>query len=100
MRLIAPRHSAYTHYLTEADTEFIPATLAPAVFEGSMGAEDAQFFKDVSWWQPDEAAAEAIIRRIIDAGGASKPSPQERICRTYTWSQAAGQLLAAIDHID
>jgi len=93
LRLIAPAHSAYTHYLTEDDTEFIPSNLTAATFEGQMGYEDYMFFNGLHWWEPDEDAAVSIIQRIIRNATASKPSPQHRIINQYSWENAAQKLL-------
>jgi len=94
LQLIAPNHSAYRTYLTEQEAELIPVNLEAATIEGRSGAADSVFFSDsgVRWWRPDEDAATAILRRIVQ-GSPPKPSPQARIVRDYTWSGAALQLL-------
>jgi glycosyltransferase involved in cell wall biosynthesis len=96
LRLIAPRHTSYVEYLRDDEVEFVPAREAPFRIEGRMGAEDALFFDGLSWWDPDEDAAAEIVRRIVDGRAEPKPSPGERIARTYTWDSAAEQLLGAI----
>ena len=96
LRPIAPRHSAYTHYLTDADTEFIPAELVPVRFEGRAGAEDAIHFRGVHWWQPDEDAAVATIRRLVAGAGEPKPPPQPRILRNYSWAVATRRLIEVL----
>jgi hypothetical protein len=45
LQLIAPRHTAYLTYLADTEVHFIPAPAGPAVFEGSLGIEDAIFFE-------------------------------------------------------
>jgi glycosyltransferase involved in cell wall biosynthesis len=93
LQLIAPRHSAYLTYLTDAEAHFIPAPAGPARFEGRLGIEDQIFFDGLSWWNPDEDAAADLIRAIVSCNAESKRSPKERIAAQYTWARAAERLL-------
>lgn len=96
LQLIAPKHSAYLTYLTDHEAYLIPTTLQPVRFEGRMGLEDQIFFDGLSWWEPDEDAAVEIIRRIVGRTASLKTSPQARIVRDYTWSNAAARLIELI----
>jgi glycosyltransferase involved in cell wall biosynthesis len=97
LQVIAPRHSAYTEYLRDDDAELIDATLAPAVFEGKLHAEDRIFFDGLQWWQPDEEAAAGLIQRIAGNRNVPKPSPCARITRDFSWEAAARSLLGILD---
>lgn len=97
LRLIAPYHSAYREYLREDDAELIPATLSPVAFEGKLGSEDLLFFRGLSWWNPDEDAAVAVLQGIISGRRPVKPSPRERITTKYSWPNAARRLLQVLN---
>lgn len=97
LHLIAPDHSAYTHYLRQDEAMLIPAALVPAVFEGEMRQEDRLWFDGASWWQPDEDAAVAIIQRIIRGDAPSKRLPGERFRTEYSWANAARRLLEVLE---
>jgi glycosyltransferase involved in cell wall biosynthesis len=99
LALIAPCHSAYTVYLRADEAELIPAAPVPAVFEGQAGAEDRIFFDGLSWWQPDEDAAIAIIRRIIRGAAPAKQAPRRRIISDFSWASAARRLLEVLDEL-
>lgn len=92
LQLIAPRHSAYLEYLGDDDAELIPSPAVPAVIEGRAGAEDRRWFDGVNWWRPDEDAAAAVIRDVIDGRRPPKASPGERIRREHRWEGAAARL--------
>jgi glycosyltransferase involved in cell wall biosynthesis len=99
LQLIAPRHSAYCEYLTDEEAELIPAARVPAVIEGSAGAEDRRWFDGACWWKPDEDAAAAAIRRIIDGRSDSKASPSARIRREHRWDGAAARLREVLSEL-
>jgi glycosyltransferase involved in cell wall biosynthesis len=99
LQLIAPHHSAYREYLGEGDAELIPAELVPAVIEGRAGAEDRRWFDGACWWRPDEEAAVAAIRGILDGMRPAMPSPAERIRREHRWSAAAARLRAVLEEL-
>jgi hypothetical protein len=61
-----------------------------------MGRADWAFFAGLNWWEPDEAAAVDIIRRIVRGDAEPKQSPQARIIRDYTWEKAARRLLEIV----
>jgi hypothetical protein len=61
-----------------------------------MGREDLAFFRGLSFWQPDEAAAVEVLRGIIGGCRAAKPSPRDRIIARYSWQSAAQRLLAVL----
>jgi glycosyltransferase involved in cell wall biosynthesis len=96
LQLIAPKHSAYLTYLNEEDAYLVPSSLRPARFEGRMGMADWAWFAGLRWWEPDEDAAVEIIRGIVRGEVGPKPSPQARIARDYTWTNAARRLLELI----
>ena len=97
LELIAPRHTAYVEYLDDDEVEFVPVREGPFRCEGELGAEDGIFFDGLSWWDPDEDEAIAIVRGILDGRGTEKRSPARRIADEYTWERAAERLLAALD---
>lgn len=97
LELVAPRHTAYVEYLHEDEAAFVPASPAPFRCEGRMGAEDEIFFRGLTWWDPDEDRAAAIVREIVDGRATARRSPAARIAREYTWERAARELLATID---
>ena len=97
LHLIAPNHSAYAHYLHEKDTELIPASLVPVVFESPMRREDLIYFDGASWWEPDENAAVEIIHRIIRGDSPAKILPRERIVTEYSWVNAGHRLVHLLE---
>jgi glycosyltransferase involved in cell wall biosynthesis len=99
LQLIAPRHSAYCEYLTGHDAELLPASPVPAVMEGRAGAEDRRWFDGAYWWKPDEEAAAAVIRAIVDGRSAPKASPAARIRAEHRWDAAAARLRAVLDEL-
>lgn len=96
LRLVAPDHSAYQHYLAPDCAHLIPARLIPAVLTGRTGIEDSLFFQGLSWWEPDEDAAIDVIRRIVRAHVEPPYSPRDRIAQSYSWEQAAHSLLVVL----
>ncbi|MET0553823.1 MAG: hypothetical protein ABW221_12345 [Vicinamibacteria bacterium] len=93
---VAPRHSAYVEYLTDADAELLPAAPVAARFEGRMGAEDRVFFDGLRWWEADEEAAAAALRGLVRGTAPPRPSPRDRILSTYGWDRASVRLLGIL----
>ena len=91
--LIAPRHSAYVDYLDDRVARLIPATVGPARLPGS----DLFYppFHGLDWWNPDEDAAAAILAGILRGDGL--PSARAHLLQNFSWSRAAGRLLAILD---
>jgi glycosyltransferase involved in cell wall biosynthesis len=91
LRLIAPRHSAYLHYLDADVAQLIPARRVPADASGDPWT--AALFDGAQWWSPDEDAAGQALRNAI--GGCDQPaaSIRDRVAATLTWPQAARQLI-------
>lgn len=99
LSLVAPNHSAYKDYLSTEIADFIPVTERPAVFEGSMAAEDRIFFKGHSWWPPDEEQAAAIIREIID--GARPPrTAADVLRREFSWERSTRRLIGVLASVN
>lgn len=96
LQLIAPRHTAYTSYLGDDDAHLVSSRLMRATFDERLGAEDALFFAGLNWWNPDEAEAAALLRRIVDGREPPKASPRDRIIRDHDWAGAARRLLEVI----
>src|SRR5262249_53207702 len=63
LRLLAPRHSAYTTYLDDAVATLIPARRVPATFAGPDPT--GRLFREAEWWEPDEDAAGQALRRAL-----------------------------------
>jgi glycosyltransferase involved in cell wall biosynthesis len=99
LHLIAPEHSAYTTYLDQTVAHMLPCEEVPAAFDGHLGREDAVFFKGAHWWRPDEDAAVALIRAIIDGTMPEKLSPRQRILDTFTWERATSRLIKLLEEI-
>jgi len=93
LQLVAPRHSAYIDYLDDSIAHFLPARLQPAEFEGSMAGEDRIFFEGCSWWVPDENAAAATLRGLIDGSLPPTQPAAPRIRERFTWSAATRSLI-------
>jgi len=99
LQLIAPEHSAYTTYLNQTLAHMLPCEEVPAVFDGVLGREDAVFFKGANWWRPNEDAAAALIRGIIDETVPDKPSPRRLILDTFTWERATSRLIEVLEEV-
>jgi glycosyltransferase involved in cell wall biosynthesis len=97
LHLIAPEHSAYTTYLDRTVAHMLACEEVPAAFDGLLGREDAVFFKGANWWRPDEDAAVALIRAIIDGTMHEKLSPRQRILDTFTWERATSRLIKLLE---
>jgi glycosyltransferase involved in cell wall biosynthesis len=94
LKLIAPDHSAYRAYLDASVAQLIPARERPAIFKG--GGEIGNLFQGVNWWEPDEDAAVACVRRAIEGRDADKAPPRERILSELTWEAATRRLIAIL----
>lgn len=98
LQLIAPRHSAYLEYLGEDDAVWIPAARVPAIIECLAGAEDRRWFDGACWWRPDEDAAIAALRRILN-GSPPTRSPRDRITRDFGWENAGARLHEVLEEL-
>lgn len=98
LRLIAPRHSAYTAYLDDDIAAFVGARAVPAV--NPTGEWISDLFEGAHWWQPDEDEAIERIKDAIVGRDAGKPLARERIARDFTWDAAAERLLAIVDEAE
>ena len=99
LELLVPWHTAYPSYLRPGDAHTIPARKVPCRFEGRLGIEDAAWFHGLCWWDPDESAAAALVRGILDGRVPPVPPPSARLAAEYTWLNAARALLAALDEL-
>jgi hypothetical protein len=59
----------------------------------SHGLHFPDFFKGLSWWEPDKEAAGTLIRSIIDGTVPDKLYPQSKIVPQYTWSAVGDDLM-------
>lgn len=91
LRLIAPDHSCYADWLDPRAAALIPARRANA----------AGMSPDLTWWVPDEQAAEELVAEAIRTGGGPGPA-LERIVADFSWELAGQRLLAALKdlHLD
>jgi glycosyltransferase involved in cell wall biosynthesis len=90
LRLIAPRHSAYLHYLDDSVAQLIPACRVPADASGDPWT--AALFDGAQWWSPDEEAAGQALQNAIAGRDQPAASIRDRVATTLTWPQAAAQL--------
>jgi glycosyltransferase involved in cell wall biosynthesis len=97
LRLIAPKHSAYTTYLDEAIATLIPARRVPAVFAG--GGELQGLFEGADWWDPDDEAAAEAVREAVTSADRNRPTAQGRIAAEFTWEQATARLIAILEEL-
>ncbi len=89
LRLIAPRHSAYTAYLDDSVATLLPASLGPA----------RSPYRGLEWWNPDEdAAADAVLRAIAGAD-APRRNPRDKLLAEFGWPQATARLRAVLREI-
>lgn len=88
LELVAPDHSSYRTYLAPDTAHLIPA---PAVH--------VPWTTDIptGWWQPDEAAAAAILRAIIAGTAPARRSPREDLLARFRWHDAAARLRAILN---
>jgi glycosyltransferase involved in cell wall biosynthesis len=95
LRLIAPDHSAYRAYLDRSVASLIPSREVPAAFTdtGEIGA----LFDGLSWWEPDEGAAIALVRSAIRGGDADKASARARVLDELSWQRATGRLITILE---
>lgn len=94
LRLIAPRHSAYTTYLDDDVATLVTAREKPVLLPQHSPLHG--LFDNASWWVPDEDEAVGAIRRAIAGEDAPKASARERMERDFTWNAAAARLLEVI----
>jgi glycosyltransferase involved in cell wall biosynthesis len=97
LRLIAPDHSAYAAYLDETVATLIPSRLVPARFDGDPAL--ARLFRGAEWWEPDEDAAAAALRRALDGDDAPAASIRARLAAQFTWEHASARLLEILDEL-
>ena len=97
LRLIAPRHSAYTTYLNESIATLIPARRVPAVFAG--GGELQGLFEGTDWWEPDEVAASSALRKAVTGADRGSPTARGQIAAEFTWEQATARLIAILEEL-
>ncbi|HYC03490.1 MAG TPA: tetratricopeptide repeat protein [Azospirillaceae bacterium] len=89
LELIAPAHSAYLDYLDASVAHLVPSKVGPARQPYSSLPPKAFFGLD--WWEPDEAAAAAILRHLL-RGDAVRRSARDHLARRFSWAQAAERL--------
>jgi glycosyltransferase involved in cell wall biosynthesis len=99
LHLIAPSHSAYSAYLDDSIASLLPFRRVPAVFEWFDGSHT--LFRGADWWEPDEAAAGACLRRVIATGKtALNLAARARVVEKYTWHRAAARLIHILDELE
>jgi tetratricopeptide (TPR) repeat protein/glycosyltransferase involved in cell wall biosynthesis len=90
LEVIAPRHSSYLDYLADDDAHMLPCRVEPA--DGNA----APTFRECGWWRPDENAAVATIRAIIDGCATPRRPLAARLSRDYSWRRAAERLTGVL----
>lgn len=89
LQLIAPRHTAYLDYLHDGIAHLVPAKPREASVPDDPATN--RLFAGAHWWEPDQEAACAIIRHIIDGRAEPKQSGRAALSR-LSWSQTAERL--------
>jgi glycosyltransferase involved in cell wall biosynthesis len=98
LRLIAPRHSAYTAYLDPSVATLVPSAQVPAAWPKTDPT--ALLFEGARWWAPDVDAAADAIRAAIGGKDSVPGSAADRIRRDLTWERAAGRLIALVGELE
>jgi tetratricopeptide (TPR) repeat protein len=89
LRLIAPRHTAYTAYLDDSIATLLPVSVAPA----------SPPYRGLEWWNPDEDAAADALLRAIAGTDAPQRDPRDRLLGEFGWPQATARLRAVLQDI-
>jgi glycosyltransferase involved in cell wall biosynthesis len=98
LRLIAPRHTAYTAYLDDAVATLLPAQRVPATIAGDDGLR--RLFEGAFWWEPDAAAAAEAIRRAVERADSGLGSPRAKVVPALSWEAAVRRLLAITEELE
>jgi glycosyltransferase involved in cell wall biosynthesis len=98
LRLIVPKHSAYTSYLDSSVASLISSREIPVRWTGDPAT--GALFENACWWEPDEDEAAAHIRAAIDGRDAGMPTAQSRIRESFTWEKATRRLMGILSEID
>jgi glycosyltransferase involved in cell wall biosynthesis len=97
LKLIAPDHSAYRHYLDPTIATMIPARAVPAVYDSNP--EIAELFKGAHWWEPDQPALVESIRAAIEGREPPTASARDRMARDFSWAAAARRLIEILTEL-
>lgn len=92
---IAPDHSAYRAYLSDDVAFMIPSRLVRVPPQPQI-----DWLQGLHWWDPDESAAIAIIRAILDTGAMPSASARDRILGDFSWRRAGDRLVEILDALD
>lgn len=95
LRLIVPRHSAYTAYLEDRTAMLTTSRSVPVEWNGD--AATGGLFAGARWWSPDEDEAARYIRDAIEGRDAGKATPQSRVLSDFTWAKAVTRLREILD---
>lgn len=98
LSLVAPRHSAYLDYLDDQSVHWIPAREAEVDFRGRLARADVALFDGMRWWIPDDDAAAAALRDVID-GRAAPKGARARILERYGWDQVSRRLMEVLAEV-
>ncbi len=91
LRLIAPRHTAYTAYLDDNIATLLPVSPAPA--------SSPPPYRGLEWWNPDEDAAADALLRAIAGTDAPQRNPRDKLLAEFGWPQATTRLRAVLRDI-
>ena len=94
LQLIAPAHSSYPHYLTDAIAHLLPVREIAAEIPEDAGL--AALFRGSKWWEPDEDAAVNLLREILTGRARQLASPRAALLPEYTWPKMAERLIATL----
>ena len=101
LKLIAPKHSGYLSYLNEDIAALIPSREAPAVHhDGSPeGSQSKNWFRDGSWWVPDEDEAVKLIREAVEGRDERRASAREHVSESFSWEKSTQRLIEILDEL-
>ena len=98
LRLIVPKHSAYTSYLDSSVASLISSREVPVHWTGDRAT--GALFKNACWWEPNEDEAAAHICAAIEGRDAGMPTAQLRIRNSFTWENATRRLVEILSELD
>jgi len=94
---IAPDHSAYQSYLNSRNAHLIPASIGPV--RAPTGRLGGIPYGCETWWNPDERAAQRIIRGVIDQTLRPLEPATNRIRDSFNWERSTTRLISILEEL-